>query len=178
MPLVLLDRDGVINEDSTDFVKSVAEWHPLPGSLEAVARLKHAGYLVAVCTNQSGLARGLLDTYALDGIHAALRSALAERGAVLDGLYVCPHGPHDGCACRKPRPGLLLTAMRDLGQRPEDTRYVGDSLRDVEAALAAGCEPVLVRTGNGHASERDARCLGVTRVFDDLRRVADWLESA
>ncbi len=113
--LILLDRDGVINYDSPDFIKDVHEWEPIPGALDAIAALKASGYLVAVCTNQSGVGRGLLSEAALGRIHQCLAQALAARGAALDGLYHCPHVPADGCACRKPRPGMLTAAMKDLG---------------------------------------------------------------
>lgn len=175
MALVLLDRDGVLNEDSPGYIKSVDEWRPLAGSLAAVARMKQAGFAVAVCTNQSAIARGLTDACALEAIHALLRRELADHGVGLDGIYVCPHGPDDGCACRKPRPGLLERAMTELGHAAQSTWYIGDAIRDVQAALAAGCTPVLVRTGNGTAAEREARGLGVELVFDDLDAAADWL---
>jgi D-glycero-D-manno-heptose 1,7-bisphosphate phosphatase len=175
MPLVLLDRDGVVNEDSPDFVKCPDEWRPIPGSLGAIARLKQAGFAVAVCTNQSGLARGLFDRRALDAIHARMCSEIAAFGGTLDGIYVCPHGPDDGCTCRKPRAGLLLRAMTELGCAATSTHYIGDSVRDMEAALSAGCTPVLVRTGNGRAAESAARALGVEHVHDDLASASAWL---
>src|SRR5512139_2714861 len=134
MPLVLLDRDGVVNEDSSDFVKCPEEWHPIPGSLDAIARLKQVGFAVAVCTNQSGIARGLFDRRALDEIHARMCSEIAALGGALDGIYVCPHAPDEGCTCRKPRAGLLLRAMTELCYDASSTYYIGDSVRDMEAA--------------------------------------------
>jgi D-glycero-D-manno-heptose 1,7-bisphosphate phosphatase len=175
MPLVLLDRDGVVNEDSADFVKTPDEWRPIEGSLDAIARLNLAGFSVAVCTNQSGIARGRFDRQALDAIHAKMCRAIAARGGALAGIYVCPHGPDDDCECRKPRAGLLRRALAELGVDARSTHYVGDSMRDMEAALSAGCTPVLVRTGNGSASEAAARALGVQLVFDDLAHASIWL---
>ena len=139
--LVILDRDGVINEDSRAFVKSPAEWLPLPGSIEAIATLSRAGYTVAVASNQSGLARGLFDR--------------AAEGGKVARIVVCPHGPDDGCACRKPLPGLLTRLARHFGTTLDDVQVVGDSLRDLQAAVSAGAQPVLVRTGNGEKTLRE-----------------------
>jgi D-glycero-D-manno-heptose 1,7-bisphosphate phosphatase len=178
MPLVLLDRDGVVNEDSADFVKSPDEWRPIAGSLKAMARLKRAGFAVAICTNQSGIARGLFGVSALEAIHDRMRRELARQGGALDGIYVCPHGPEDRCTCRKPRAGLLSRAMAELGIGASSTHYIGDSVRDMQAALTAGCTPILVRTGNGLASETAARELGVVHVHDDLASATDWILTA
>ncbi len=152
--LILLDRDGVINFDSPDYIKSPDEWQPIPGSLEAIARLQGAGRLIAVCTNQAGVARGTLSSASLDAIHAKLRRALAECGAVLDHLACCTHHPDLGCRCRKPAPGMLLDCLQLFGIAADDACFVGDSARDLEAAKAAGCRGVLVRTGNGEATWR------------------------
>lgn len=165
---VILDRDGVINEDSEAFIKSVAEWHPIPGSLDALARLHHAGYALVVVSNQSGIARGLLSQADLEAIHARLRSELAARGAALAGIWFCPHGPDEGCDCRKPRPGLLLAAAKALAFRLADTWVIGDSMRDLEAAEAAGAKPVLVLTGNGRRTERQLGADASVPVYDDL----------
>jgi D-glycero-D-manno-heptose 1,7-bisphosphate phosphatase len=165
--LVILDRDGVINADSPAYVRSPAEFVPLPGSLEAIARLNDAGVRVAVATNQSGLARGLFDQSTLDAIHARLHELVRGVGGRIEAIACCPHGPEDGCSCRKPRAGLLEQIGRELGVELGGAPFVGDSERDLEAALAAGCEPVLVRTGNGLKTERaltSIRC----RVFEDL----------
>jgi len=175
MSLVLLDRDGVINEDSTTYIKRPSEWLPIPGSLEAIARLNRAGRSVAICTNQAGIARGLFSQADLDAIHGRLVAAIARLGGRIDGIFCCPHAPDDHCSCRKPAPGLLTRAMRDLTAAPGDTTVIGDSLRDMEAALSAGCLPVLVRTGNGANTEAAARALGVVHIFDDLSSAADWL---
>lgn len=173
--LILLDRDGVINAESGDFVKDASEWHPLPGALDAIARLKHAGCLVAVCSNQSGIGRGLMSPAAVDSIHAQLHRELARRGAALDGLRICPHHPDDGCACRKPRPGMLLETLSACGVVAGDAIFVGDSLRDQQAAGAAGCAFALVRTGNGAALAARRPASNSVWVGDDLAGFVDWL---
>ncbi|MCZ6643628.1 MAG: D-glycero-beta-D-manno-heptose 1,7-bisphosphate 7-phosphatase [Gammaproteobacteria bacterium] len=165
--LILLDRDGVVNFDSKDYIKSAEEWEPIPGSLEAMAALKNAGYRVAVCTNQAGIGRGIFTLEDLTTIHDKLKNALSSLGGDLDGLAFCPHHPDDKCRCRKPEPGMLVDMMANLNTTAADTIFVGDSLKDVEAARAAGCEAVLVRTGNGKSAEPEAVALGA-RVFDDL----------
>jgi D-glycero-D-manno-heptose 1,7-bisphosphate phosphatase len=175
MKLVLLDRDGVINHDSPDFIKSASEFVPIEGSIDAIVRLRRGGFRVAVCTNQSGVARGRLTLDDLAAIHRKLAALLADRGAALDAIYYCPHGPDEGCACRKPKPGMLVAAMCDLRQQPENTVFVGDSARDLEAAEAAGCLPLLVRTGNGAALLDSAAPVRAARVFADLAHAADWL---
>jgi D-glycero-D-manno-heptose 1,7-bisphosphate phosphatase len=167
--LILLDRDGVINFDSPDYIKTPDEWRPIPGSLEAIAALRASGCKVAVCTNQAGVARGMLSRLELEAIHQKMRDSLHGLGTQLDGLLYCPHHPDDGCNCRKPQPGMLLEMMRFLSAGAEDTVFVGDSLRDLQAAEAAGCRAVLVRTGNGRETESVARSRGLAvRVFDDL----------
>jgi len=169
MRLVILDRDGVINADSDSYIKSPDEWQPLPGSLEAIALLNDAGFTVAVASNQSGLARGLFDIDMLNRIHHLMISRAAAVGARIDAIAFCPHGPDDHCACRKPRPGLLLALGRRFGVAMPDTAVIGDSLRDLRAAAEAGARPILVRTGNGAAtaSALPAELAG-TPVLDDL----------
>jgi D-glycero-D-manno-heptose 1,7-bisphosphate phosphatase len=169
--LVIVDRDGVINEDSDDFIKSVAEWRPIPGSLEAIARLHRAGWRVAVVTNQSGIGRGLYDELTLREIHAHMRESVRAAGGELAGVYHCPHLPGAGCDCRKPRPGLFRALERELGVSVAGAPYIGDRLSDVEAAEAVGARPMLVRTGTGAATESR---LGGRRVpvFDDLAAAA------
>lgn len=147
--LVILDRDGVINEDSDAFIKSVEECHLLPGSIEAIARLTQAGYTIIVATNQSGLARGLFDEYTLARIHQFIIEQVEVAGGKIAAFFYCPHGPDDGCECRKPLPGLLLRAEGELSLSVNGCHFVGDSLRDLQAATAAGCLPVLVETGKG-----------------------------
>jgi len=170
--LILIDRDGVINQDSTAFVKSVAEFVPLEGAIDAMADLHRAGFKVAVCTNQSGVGRGLLSEATLADIHRQLVRLVEASGGRVDGLRYCPHRPDAGCDCRKPRPGLLKALMADLDVPPEHTVFVGDSIRDVEAARAAGCRAALVRTGNGRDAEPEARRLGMTDIYDDLAAFA------
>jgi D-glycero-D-manno-heptose 1,7-bisphosphate phosphatase len=149
MKLIILDRDGTINEDRDDFVKSPDEWVPIAGSLEAIARLNHAGWHTVVATNQSGLARGLFDMATLNAIHAKMNRALTELGGRIDAVFFCPHGPDDGCSCRKPLPGLYTMIGERYGVPLRETYAIGDSLRDLEAGAAAGCAPHLVRTGKG-----------------------------
>ena len=145
--LVILDRDGTINRASDQFVKSPEEWQPLPGALEAIGRLNHAGYHVVLATNQSGLGRGLFDVAALNSVHEAMGRALAAHGGRLDAVFYCPHTPDEGCHCRKPEPGLLLQIAQRYGVSLAGVPYIGDSLRDMQAAVAAGCTPHLVCTG-------------------------------
>ena len=152
MKLVILDRDGVINHDSAEFIKIPEEWTPIPGSLEAIARLNRADYQVVVITNQSGIARGLLTVNALNRIHQKMFDALHEVGGEISAIFFCQHGPGDGCDCRKPRPGLFLELADRLKINLTGVPAVGDSLRDLEAARAAGASPVLVRTGKGEKS--------------------------
>ena len=174
--LVILDRDGVINRDSREFVKNTDEWRPIPGSIEAIAKLSRAGYTVAVASNQSGLARGLFDRNALRAMHCKLRRLVAAEGGRIDRIVVCPHGPGDGCNCRKPAPGLLLRLARHYGTSLDGVPAVGDSLRDLEAAAAAGATPLLVLTGNGRKAAADLpTSLRSTPVFDNLAAAADEL---
>jgi D-glycero-D-manno-heptose 1,7-bisphosphate phosphatase len=169
--LVVLDRDGVINEDSRDFIKSPAEWRPLPGSLEAIAALNRGGYRVVVVTNQSGIARGLLSEDALAQIHALMTARVHDSHGSLAGIYYCPHHPDAGCDCRKPNTALLKRAERDLGESLVGAPFIGDRFSDLDAADAIGARAILVRTGKGAATER---ALGARRVevFDDLASAA------
>ena len=175
MKLIILDRDGVINEDSDDYVKSLEEWIPIPGSIEAIARLSRAGWTVAVATNQSGLSRGYFSAQTLDAMHQRLRQLVEEQGGVVTLIEHCPHGPDDGCDCRKPLPGLFRRIaahfqLADLRGVPA----VGDSRRDLEAGLALGADPLLVRTGKGLRTLEKPLPPG-TLVFADLAAVADHL---
>ena len=147
MKLVILDRDGTINADSDDFVKSADEWQPLPGALEAIARLNHAGWRAVIASNQSGLGRGLFDAAALNAIHAKLHRQLAAVGGRIDAVFFCPHAPEEGCGCRKPLPGLFRQIGERLGVDLAGVPAVGDSVRDLQAGVAAGCTPHLVLTG-------------------------------
>jgi len=175
MRLIILERDGVINEDSDVYIKSPAEWVPISGSLEAIAKLNHEGWRVVVATNQSGIARGLFDIDALMRIHEKMQRALAQLGGAIDAVFFCPHGPDDHCRCRKPKPGLL----EDIGARLHiDLRgvpAVGDSRRDLEAALQVGALPILVRTGKGQQTIAKGTGLLDAPVFDDLAGFVDAL---
>ncbi|NOX75408.1 MAG: D-glycero-beta-D-manno-heptose 1,7-bisphosphate 7-phosphatase [Gammaproteobacteria bacterium] len=175
MRLVILDRDGVINEDSDDFIKSPDEFVPLPGSLNAIARLKQAGFTVAVATNQSGLARGLFDQNTLEAMHRKLQDLLAERSAHIDGIFHCPHGPDQGCDCRKPKPGLLKQISARFSLPLAGVPVIGDSLRDLEAARAVGARPMLVRSGKGQRTLARGEGLEGVPVFDDLAAAVESL---
>ena len=168
--LVIVDRDGVINEDSGEFIKSVADWRPIAGSLEAIALLCAAGRRVAVVTNQSGVARGLLDEDTLAAIHSHMRERVRATGGELAGVYYCPHLPDAGCQCRKPRPGMLRALERELGVSVRGVPFIGDRLSDVHTADGVGARPILVRTGTGAATE--GLLGGRVPVFDDLRAAA------
>jgi len=147
MKLVILDRDGTINCDSDEYIKSPEEWHALPGALEAISRLNHAGYHVVIATNQSGLGRGLMDVAAMNAIHKRMLKQLAAVGGRVDAIFYCPHAPTDGCSCRKPMPGLLDQIAERFGLDLQGIPFAGDTLNDMMAAKAAGCVPHLVLTG-------------------------------
>jgi len=149
MKLIILDRDGVINHDRNDYVKSADEWLPIHGSIEAIAKLHAAGFTVVVATNQSGLARGKFDLDDLEAMHEKLTNLVEEQGAELGAIFYCPHAPDDNCKCRKPMPGLLDAIEAEFNTSVESCFFVGDSLRDLQAAITKGCKPILVRTGNG-----------------------------
>ncbi|MGO2451017.1 D-glycero-beta-D-manno-heptose 1,7-bisphosphate 7-phosphatase [Pseudomonas taetrolens] len=171
LKLLILDRDGVINFDSDAYIKSVEEWIPLPGSIEAIAQLSKAGWTVAVATNQSGIARGYYDVATLEAMHERLRSLVAEQGGELGLVVYCPHGPDEGCACRKPKPGMLQTIAAHYGADLAGCWFVGDSLGDLQAAQAVDAQPVLVKTGKG--LQTLAKELPVnTLIFDDLAAIA------
>ena len=172
MKLVILDRDGTINFDSDQYIKSPSEWKPIPGSLEAIARLTQGGWRCVVATNQSGIARGLFDMATLNAIHAEMHRAVNLAGGRIDAIFFCPHAADSHCECRKPKPGLL----REIGSRLDielpGVPMIGDSLRDLEAAAAVGAKPYLVLTGKGKKT-RDAGGLPAgTEVFADLATIA------
>ena len=173
LDLILLDRDGVINVDSADYIKSPHEWRALPGSLQAIASLQQ-NFRLSVCTNQSGVARGYFDLATLDAIHEKFLAALHDHGGQSLDVHFCPHGPDAGCSCRKPQAGLLISAMRSARVEPQRALYVGDSFKDYQAAHNAGCGFALVLTGNGPqtltkiAEEHAPPC----PVFDDLATLA------
>lgn len=164
--IVILDRDGVINFDSPDYIKSADEWRPIPGSLEAIAKLHKSGYRVYVATNQAGIARGKLSEVDLAAIHARMLAAVESAGGRIEGIQYCPHHPDERCGCRKPEPGMLHAIAEKAGVSIAGHPFVGDSLKDIRAAESAGCLPVLVRTGNGEETLRLHP--DVTAVFDDL----------
>jgi len=165
---VVLDRDGVINFDSKDYIKSPAEWEPIPGSVEAIAKLSAAGIKVFVASNQSGLGRGYFSLDTLNSIHEKMQTAVASAGGKITGIHFCPHGPDAGCDCRKPMPGLLREIEREHNISLAGCPFVGDSQRDLDAAIAAGCTPVLVRTGNGQSTEDAMQDTDSVEVFDNL----------
>lgn len=177
MKLVILDRDGVINYDSDEYIKSPEEWHPVAGSLEAIARLNQADYRVIVVTNQSGVARGLFDLNTLHEIHAKMHRLLAEVGANVEAVFFCPHVNEDECNCRKPRPGMFHQIANRLGISLTNVPAVGDSLRDLQAAIAAGAKPMLVLTGKGRRTLQDLTEFGDVPVYEDLAAAVDAILS-
>lgn len=168
--IVILDRDGVINEDSPDYIKSPQEWIPIPGSIYSIARLCRAGYRVVIATNQSGIARGLFDESMLSQIHLKLCSMVEKEGGSISGIFYCPHAPEENCACRKPATGLLTQIQTEMRSPLSGCYLIGDSNKDIQAAISFGCVPVLVRTGNGVATEQLLASAAQTRceVFDNL----------
>ncbi|WP_295584247.1 D-glycero-beta-D-manno-heptose 1,7-bisphosphate 7-phosphatase [uncultured Lamprocystis sp.] len=166
---VAIDRDGVINEDSDEYIKSESEWNPIAGSIDGIARLTQAGFRIAIVTNQSGLARGLFDLSALNGIHKKLQDCLSRQGGRVEMIFFCPHGPTDHCNCRKPKPGLLLAIEDRFNLDLTGLPFIGDSFSDIEAARNVGMEPILVRTGKGEQTLLDhSRRLSGIRVFTNL----------
>lgn len=171
--LFILDRDGVINQDSKDYIKSPEEWVPIPGSLHAIARLNQLGYQVVVATNQSGVGRGYYSLDTLRKIHQKMCDQLAEMGGRIDNIYFCPHKPDDGCHCRKPEPGMFEDILRDYGIQPSEAILIGDSLRDIQAAHAVSCRAVLVLTGNGLTVVSEGNIPDNVPVYENLSAVAD-----
>jgi D-glycero-D-manno-heptose 1,7-bisphosphate phosphatase len=176
--LVILDRDGVINVDSDAFIKTPDEWIPLPGSLEAIARLNHAGYRVVVATNQSGIGRGLFDMATLNAMHSKMHRAAAAVGARIDAVFFCPHTGDQECECRKPKPGMIREILSRFDANPAHTPLVGDSLRDLQAGAALGLPPHLVLSGKGRETLAKGGLPEGTRIHDDLRQFAlDFLSN-
>jgi D-glycero-D-manno-heptose 1,7-bisphosphate phosphatase len=172
----VLDRDGVINHDSSAFIRSAAEWHAIDGSLEAIALLSSNGFTVAVATNQSGLARGHFGLDTLERIHDTMTSAATAAGGTIDRVVYCPHGPEDNCDCRKPAPGLLQQLADYYAIGMQAIPFIGDSKRDLDAAEAIGARGILVRTGKGAATEERIIAAGnVAEVYDDLLQAAQHL---
>ncbi len=173
--LVILDRDGVINQDSDNYVKSVDEWIPIPGSAEAIARLSNAGYRIAIATNQSGIARGYFSETVLESMHKKMNRLVEEAGGRIDGIFFCPHGPDDNCDCRKPAPGLIRQIEVSFSVCAEGAFIIGDSKRDLEAGLAVGCRPILVKTGKGQRTLDKGLGLEDVIICDDLAAAADLI---
>lgn len=176
MELVILDRDGVINQKRSDYIKSADQWQPIPGSIEAIARLSHAGYTPVVATNQSGLARGLFDLDDLEAMHAKMTRLVEAEGGKLEAIFYCPHHPDDNCKCRKPKTGLLDAIEAEFNTSVAGAPFIGDSLRDLEAALAKACQPWLVLTGLGQSTRAELtqrRQESGDQRFDQVRVVPD-----
>lgn len=177
MKLVILDRDGVVNYDSVTFIKSPAEWIPIPGSLEAIAMLNQSGYRVAVATNQSGIARGLFDMAALNAIHDKMHRALSQVGGRVDALFYCPHAADDHCNCRKPKTGMIEDISRRFSIELKHVYAVGDALRDMQAFANAGCKPILVRTGKGEETLAQGQLPPNVLVKTDLAEAVRFIVS-
>ncbi|TLF53813.1 D-glycero-beta-D-manno-heptose 1,7-bisphosphate 7-phosphatase [Halomonas urmiana] len=177
--LVILDRDGVINHDSDAYVKSLDEWIPYPTAIAAIARLSRAGWTVTVATNQSGIARDYYSESMLESMHQRLHELVHQAGGEIAHIAYCPHGPNDGCDCRKPLTGLLEQIRQALDlETLAGSWMVGDSLRDLQAGEPMGCRPVLVRTGKGRHTEAEGEGLARAMIFDDLAAFVDWLLTA
>ncbi len=175
MKLVILDRDGVINHDSAEFIKKPDEWKPIPGSLEAIARLNQSGYRVVVATNQSGIGRGLFDMTALNAVHDRMHKSLTQYGGRIDAIFFCPHAQELNCACRKPKSGMLAEIAQRFNVNLAGVPCIGDGLRDLQAADAVGAQPILVLTGKGKKT-RDAGGFPVnTLIYADLAAAAQAL---
>ncbi|MTI14172.1 D-glycero-beta-D-manno-heptose 1,7-bisphosphate 7-phosphatase [Sansalvadorimonas verongulae] len=175
MQLVILDRDGVINEDSDDYIKSPQEWHPVPGSIEAIAKLCQAGFTVAVATNQSGVGRGYYSLATLDAMHAKMRGLVEKAGGQIACIRFCPHTPDENCECRKPKPGLVRQIEKALNCDAKGAWFVGDTAKDMQVAQSCGCQPVLVKTGKGQRTLGKGLNLDGIRVVNNLLEFADFL---
>ncbi|MDR5170664.1 D-glycero-beta-D-manno-heptose 1,7-bisphosphate 7-phosphatase [Methylobacillus flagellatus] len=172
MKLVILDRDGVINQDSAQFIKSPDEWKPIEGSLEAIALLNQNGYRVALATNQSGIGRGLFDMATLNAIHDKMHKALAQFGGRIDALFYCPHAADANCNCRKPKPGMIEEISKRFNMDLKGVPSVGDSLRDLQASAVFGAQPILVLTGKGEKTLAAGGLPENTWVCDNLAEAA------
>ncbi|HNA28813.1 MAG TPA: D-glycero-beta-D-manno-heptose 1,7-bisphosphate 7-phosphatase [Thiobacillaceae bacterium] len=177
MKLVILDRDGVINFDSDQFIKSTQEWNPIPGSLEAIASLTQAGFRVVVASNQSGIGRGLFDMATLNAIHAKMHKLTAQAGGRIDAVFFCPHTAETLCQCRKPNPGLLREIAQRLHVDLRGIPAIGDALRDVQAAQKVGAKPILVKTGKGRRTLESGDLPAEVQVCEDLREAANIIIS-
>jgi D-glycero-D-manno-heptose 1,7-bisphosphate phosphatase len=171
--LVILDRDGVINEDSDEYIKSPDEWRAIPGSLAAIAKLNKAGIKVVIATNQSGVARGLFTIATLHKIHQKMQNELAKINGHIDDIFYCPHHPDDNCACRKPQPKMLLDILQKYGH---PALFVGDSFKDIEAARKVGCDVILVKTGKGNKTLKEhSNELKDVAIYKDLLQAVNSL---
>jgi D-glycero-D-manno-heptose 1,7-bisphosphate phosphatase len=168
MKLAILDRDGVINQDSADFIKSPEEWRPIPGSLEAIAKLNHAGFQVVLATNQSGIGRGLFEVSTLNAIHDRMHRSLGQIGGRIDAIFFCPHAQDANCECRKPKAGLLQEIARRFNAELKGVPVIGDSLRDLQAADTVGALPILVLTGKGARTREEGGLPPGTQIYADL----------
>lgn len=175
MKLVILDRDGVINIESDQYIKSPAEWRPIPGSIEAIARLNQSGYRVAVATNQSGIGRGLFDMSTFNAINDKMMEMVFRQGGRIDALFFCPHTADENCNCRKPRTGMLEEIAARFHTELKGVPTVGDSLKDLQAAEAVGAQPILVLTGKGAKTRDDGGLPKKTVVYEDLAEAARHL---
>jgi D-glycero-D-manno-heptose 1,7-bisphosphate phosphatase len=175
MKLLVLDRDGVINEERPDFIKSVDEWVPYTRSIAAISKLTQAGYRIVVATNQSGLGRGKFDTMTLNAMHTKMHRLITQAGGHIDAIFYCPHTPEAQCECRKPKPGMLIEIAKRYHVAPHMLMMVGDSLRDLKAVAAVNGQPMLVLTGNGKKTQQDPDLPANTLIFDHLSAVADYL---
>jgi D-glycero-D-manno-heptose 1,7-bisphosphate phosphatase len=181
--LVIFGRDGILNLYRDDHVKAPQEWRPIPGALEAVARLNDAGWHAVVATNQAGIGRGMIDMASVNAVHAHMIQLAQKAGGRIDAVFFCPHTPDDGCDCRKPLPGMMLEVGRRYGVELRDVPLVADTLRDLQAAQAAGCQPHLVLSGrSAHLDEAQLqdilRQVPTTRVHRDLGAFADHVLEA
>ena len=175
MKIIVLDRDGVINLDSEQFIKKPEEWKPIPGSLEAIARLNESGWRVVIASNQSGLGRGLFDMDTLNAINEKMTKALGQVGGRIDAIFFCPHTADSTCDCRKPKPGMFLQIAERFNADMKGVPVVGDSLRDLQAGAAVGCKPYLVLTGKGVKTQADPALPEGSEIFPDLAAVVAHL---
>lgn len=175
---IILDRDGVINHDSDNYIKSVDEWLPIEGSIQAIANLYRHGYKIVVATNQSGLSRGYYTELDLQAMHTKMCDLVKDAGGEIEGIFYCPHKPEDQCECRKPKPGLLNDIETTYDINLHDAYFVGDSLKDIQAAMTKGCQPILVKTGKGPITLeaiKDKSQYAHVRIFNDLADFTAYL---
>ena len=175
MKLIILDRDGVINQDSDDYIRSAEEWQPIPGSLEAIAKLNLAGYTVVIITNQSGVGRGYFSSQDLTAMHQKMRALLNKHHGKIDKIYYCPHTPHDNCTCRKPKTGMFEQVADDYKIDLPSAINIGDSLRDLQAGQLMGCQNILVKTGKGTKTFKELEKPNNIKVFANLSKAVDYI---